>query len=202
MKINTLPYTYIVAVRPPEITGSDIRSQEHSLYTVINGDPQTAIPYIYVRYYSWFPCGSQWHGQQVQNPETRQSGNLLQLLAILMISQQGSIKLPFVRRTESSLKDPAKNFGILYVRGNLNSWGPQHLGVCSGLIYATGGDNIASENTWYLPRMKRKGLEKGIMATRHRAEYTAKYSSQGFPSNASFKLYGFSLTNRHESTHI
>lgn len=202
MKVNTLPYTYTVAVRPPEINGSDIRSQEHSLYTVINGGPQTALHYIYVRYYSWFRCGSQWHGQQVQNPKIRQSGNLLQLLAMLLTSQKGSIKLPFVRRTESSPKEPATNFGILYVRGNLNSWGPQHLGVCSGLIYATGGDNIASENTWYLPRMNGRGLEKGIMASRHRTEYMAKYNSHGFPSNASFKLYGFSLSNRHDSTHV
>jgi hypothetical protein len=57
-----------MAVRPPEINGSDIRSQEHSLYTIINGGPQTAVPYIYVRYQSWFPCGSQWHGQEVQKP--------------------------------------------------------------------------------------------------------------------------------------
>ena len=76
--------------------------------------------------------------------EMRQSGNLLQLLAMLPISQ-GSTKLPSVRRTESSPKNPATNFGILYVRGNLNSWGPQHLGVYSGLMYATGGDNIAQK---------------------------------------------------------
>jgi hypothetical protein len=75
-----------------------------------------------------------------RNPAIRQSGNLLQLLAMLLISQQGSIKLPSVRK--SSPKEPATNFRILYIRGNLNSWGPQHLVVCSGLIYATGGNNI------------------------------------------------------------
>jgi len=50
--------------------------------------------------------------------------------------------------------------------------------------------------------MKGKGLEKGVMASRHRAEYTAKYCRRGFPSNASFKWYVFPLSNRHESTHI
>jgi hypothetical protein len=50
--------------------------------------------------------------------------------------------------------------------------------------------------------MNGKGTEKGIMASRHRAEYTAKYSRQGFPSNAPFELYVFSSSNRHESIHI
>jgi len=77
-----------------------------------------------------------------RNPTIRQSGSLLQLLAMLLISQQGSIKLPSVRRTESSPKEPTTNFRILYVRENLNSRGPQDDGVCSDLIYATGGNNM------------------------------------------------------------
>ena len=115
-----------MAVGPPEINGSDIRSHEHSLYTLIIGGPQTAVPRTYSHYHSWSSCVSQWHGQQVQNPPSpRYStiGNPLKLLAMLQISQ-GPRKLHSVRRKESSPEDTTTNFRILYVRGSLNSWGP------------------------------------------------------------------------------
>jgi hypothetical protein len=192
-----------MAVRPPKINGSDIRSHKHSLYTVTNGGPQTAVPYIYVRHHSWFPCGRHWHGQQVQNPRDSTIGESPTIIGDVTDITTRIHKSVVCQKNGIQSKRTRNKFQNSVLSGKPQFMGtPQHLGVCSGLIYATDGDNIASENTWYLPRIKGKGLENGMIVSRHRAEYTAKNIRQGFPSNASFKLYVFSLSNRHESTHI